>query len=182
VKPDSGISKPSLNVENQKPLEEHSLNGASAFAFDSGDTIVHADEIASASIISSSSVFRSAMTAACRSKLNDVQIVDPQELSPDMHINDELLPRNSEDESTLEKASWPEEVVKSVSFGRIDSYTFKGAIDPFRPLCIYELRGRCNNDKCPWQHLRENSTRNVNEHDSSDDAGMCVPVCPSQRL
>ncbi|KAJ8433741.1 hypothetical protein Cgig2_019809 [Carnegiea gigantea] len=172
VEPDNRISETILNIENQKPVEEHSLNNSRALAFDYEDTIFHSKEITSASIISSSSIFRSAMMAACRSKLNDVQIIEQQEFSPGMHIDNELLPRKSEDESSLEKAIWPEEVIKSVSFGRIDSYAFKGVIDPFRPLCMHELRGRCNNDECPWQHLRDKSSRNVNEHDSCDDGAI----------
>ncbi|PKA63247.1 hypothetical protein AXF42_Ash017715 [Apostasia shenzhenica] len=27
-------------------------------------------------------------------------------------------------------------------------------IQPFWPLCMYELRGRCNDDECPWQHIK----------------------------
>ena len=26
--------------------------------------------------------------------------------------------------------------------------------DPFWPICIFELRGKCNDDECPWQHLQ----------------------------
>ncbi|CAH8376278.1 unnamed protein product [Eruca vesicaria subsp. sativa] len=38
---------------------------------------------------------------------------------------------------------------------RIDLYTPNLKIDPFLPLCMYELRGRCNNDECSWQHFKD---------------------------
>jgi hypothetical protein len=33
-----------------------------------------------------------------------------------------------------------------------DSITWSHSIDPFKPLCKFEHRGKCNNDDCPWQH------------------------------
>ncbi|XP_024020478.1 uncharacterized protein LOC21409015 isoform X4 [Morus notabilis] len=48
-------------------------------------------------------------------------------------------------------------------------YTCDIAIDPFRPLCMYELRGKCNNDECPWQHVRDNLNRTVS-HDKRGDS------------
>ncbi|KAM7270403.1 hypothetical protein ACFE04_029617 [Oxalis oulophora] len=39
--------------------------------------------------------------------------------------------------------------------GAMGSYTNNHAMDPFWPICIFELRGKCNNDECPWQHLKE---------------------------
>ncbi|XP_009798389.1 uncharacterized protein [Nicotiana sylvestris] len=38
------------------------------------------------------------------------------------------------------------------------SYTCDFAIDPLWPLCIFELRGKCNNDECSWQHVRDYSS------------------------
>lgn len=63
-------------------------------------------------------------------------------------------------------------------FGReIGSYTCDIVVDPFRPLCMYELRGKCNNDECPWQHVRDNSNA-IMSHDQSGDSdsdGMQIP-------
>ena len=28
-------------------------------------------------------------------------------------------------------------------------------INPFRPLCDFEHRGKCNNEDCPWQHAKD---------------------------
>uniref|UniRef100_A0A1J3IIB0 Putative zinc-finger domain-containing protein n=1 Tax=Noccaea caerulescens TaxID=107243 RepID=A0A1J3IIB0_NOCCA len=37
----------------------------------------------------------------------------------------------------------------------IGFYTCNLKVDPFRPFCMYELRGRCNNDECSWQHFKD---------------------------
>ncbi|KAF8021986.1 hypothetical protein BT93_G2194 [Corymbia citriodora subsp. variegata] len=36
-------------------------------------------------------------------------------------------------------------------------YSCNVPVDPLWPLCMYELRGKCNNDECPWQHIRDSS-------------------------
>ncbi|KAF3433744.1 hypothetical protein FNV43_RR24847 [Rhamnella rubrinervis] len=54
----------------------------------------------------------------------------------------------------------------------IGSYTSNVAVDSFWPLCMYELRGKCNNDECPWQHVKDYSNSIVyqNEHEDFDSA------------
>lgn len=32
--------------------------------------------------------------------------------------------------------------------------------DPFVPLCPFELQGKCNDDKCPYQHLQKKNAIN----------------------
>ncbi|XP_044507926.1 uncharacterized protein LOC123227264 isoform X3 [Mangifera indica] len=52
-------------------------------------------------------------------------------------------------------------------FGRAyGSYT----CNPFWPLCMYELRGKCNNDECPWQHVKDFSNGSMCQH-QHDDSG-----------
>ena len=51
------------------------------------------------------------------------------------------------------------------------SYTTDLAIDPFWPLCMYELRGKCNNNECSWQHVRDYSCR-ITDYDKSNSTGM----------
>ncbi|GAV76080.1 zf-C3H1 domain-containing protein [Cephalotus follicularis] len=48
------------------------------------------------------------------------------------------------------------------------SYTCNRAVDPFWPLCMYELRGKCNNDECPWQHVKNISNGHVTQHQQND--------------
>ncbi|MCD9642621.1 hypothetical protein HAX54_029505 [Datura stramonium] len=38
------------------------------------------------------------------------------------------------------------------------SYSCNFSIDPLWPLCIFELRGKCNNPECSWQHVRDYSS------------------------
>lgn len=54
------------------------------------------------------------------------------------------------------------------------SYSCSPEVDPFWPLCMYELRGKCNNDECPWQHVRDYNDGNRNSE--YDDTGMEVFV------
>ncbi|XP_071934630.1 uncharacterized protein [Coffea arabica] len=51
--------------------------------------------------------------------------------------------------------------------GQSGYYSCNLAIDPFWPLCMYELRGRCNNSECSWQHVRDYCCNNM-KHDSTD--------------
>lgn len=43
---------------------------------------------------------------------------------------------------------------KDLNVGNTGSYSCSVTIDPFWPLCMYELRGKCNNDECASQHAR----------------------------
>ncbi|XP_038980951.1 uncharacterized protein LOC103716970 isoform X2 [Phoenix dactylifera] len=38
------------------------------------------------------------------------------------------------------------------------------ALDPFWPFCMFELRGKCNDDECPWQHVRNCTQRKLKQH------------------
>lgn len=60
----------------------------------------------------------------------------------------------------------------------VGTYSTGPAIDPFWPLCMYELRGKCNNDECPWQHVKDYSNTNMHQHqhDNSGIAGMVNPL------
>ncbi|CAL9205695.1 uncharacterized protein LOC135631820 isoform X1 [Musa acuminata AAA Group] len=37
------------------------------------------------------------------------------------------------------------------------------SIDPFWPFCLFELRGKCNNDECPWQHVKQCTKRKLKQ-------------------
>ena len=71
-----------------------------------------------------------------------------------------------------------EEVVLG-SFGKeMGSYVCTIAVDPFWPLCMYELRGKCNNDECPFQHVKDISKSDMyqNAQDGSDITGMNISI------
>lgn len=84
--------------------------------------------------------------------------------SPRPHIND----KNSSDDSHYEvesvsSSSTPrEETSVDLYFKEVGFYSCNADIDPLWPLCMYELRGKCNDDECPWQHVRNYSCRNLN--------------------
>lgn len=40
----------------------------------------------------------------------------------------------------------------------VGSYSNNLAINSFWPLCMFELRGKCNDDECPMQHIRDYSS------------------------
>ena len=71
-----------------------------------------------------------------------------------------------------------EEAGRGLSRKEMGSYMCTIAVDPFWPLCMFELRGKCNNDECPFQHVKDFSNRNTysNAHDDSDSAGMNIFV------
>ncbi|XP_058208420.1 uncharacterized protein LOC131321424 isoform X1 [Rhododendron vialii] len=60
--------------------------------------------------------------------------------------------------------------ILSSSSGKVGCYTSTLAIDPFWPLCMFDLRGKCNNDECPWQHVKDFSC----ELENSDNADCQV--------
>ncbi|WCJ19563.1 hypothetical protein M5689_001848 [Euphorbia peplus] len=90
--------------------------------------------------------------------------------------DDETGPKNSVVRGSL-TASTIEGSVSQCS-KETGSFTHDLAVDPFWPLCMYELRGKCNNDQCPWQHARDFSNENVGQHplDSSDNADFQVEL------
>ncbi|XVE69144.1 hypothetical protein DITRI_Ditri09bG0127000 [Diplodiscus trichospermus] len=69
-------------------------------------------------------------------------------------------------------ANSSEEIVRGLSGKEMGSYVCTIAVDPFWPLCMYELRGKCNNNECPFQHVKDYSRRNTyrNANDDSDVA------------
>ncbi|XP_010922378.1 uncharacterized protein [Elaeis guineensis] len=44
------------------------------------------------------------------------------------------------------------------------------ALDPFWPFCMFELRGKCNDDECPWQHARNCMQRKLKQHRCSSSS------------
>ncbi|KAC9501782.1 hypothetical protein E3N88_45732 [Mikania micrantha] len=53
------------------------------------------------------------------------------------------------------------------------SYFNNLPINPFWPHCMFELRGKCNDDECPWQHVRDYSSKNI-ESNNNDHGSLCL--------
>lgn len=62
--------------------------------------------------------------------------------------------------------------ILSSSSRKVGCYTSTLAIDPFWSLCMFDLRGKCNNIECPWQHVKDFSC----ELENSDNAGMSTSI------
>lgn len=98
-----------------------------------------------------------------------------------LKFRNENSPCNScnEDGSSIKSSEFPISNLTEISSGGdtsvkdIGSYTNTVSVDPHWPLCMFELRGRCNNDECPWQHLKdcEVGTKRPRQLDSSGSAG-----------
>ncbi|KAL5992042.1 hypothetical protein ACLOJK_012955 [Asimina triloba] len=59
-----------------------------------------------------------------------------------------------------------------------NSYASDLAIDPLWPFCMYELRGKCNDDECPWQHARDYTKRDLKQIYDSPNCGMILSYEP----
>ncbi|ONK76961.1 uncharacterized protein A4U43_C02F1690 [Asparagus officinalis] len=45
--------------------------------------------------------------------------------------------------------------------GKLELHNYDLTIDPFWPFCMFELRGKCNNEECLWQHIKHHTHRNL---------------------
>ncbi|KVI06926.1 putative zinc-finger domain-containing protein [Cynara cardunculus var. scolymus] len=50
------------------------------------------------------------------------------------------------------------------------------AINPFWPFCMFELRGKCNDDDCRWQHLKDYSSRSIDCNNSDNVLGSSLQM------
>ncbi|XVF23855.1 hypothetical protein REPUB_Repub13aG0075600 [Reevesia pubescens] len=93
------------------------------------------------------------------------------------YVNFDEIERSSQIANSLEEAVW------GLSGKEMGSYMCTIAIDPFWPLCMYELRGKCNNDECPFQHVNDFSKINTyqNAHDDSDNADCQLGLTSCQQ-
>ncbi|KAK6929314.1 putative zinc-finger domain, partial [Dillenia turbinata] len=78
--------------------------------------------------------------------------------------------------STFRENSFAE-TITCIGLAENGTYTCNLAIDPFWPLCIFELRGKCNNEECSWQHVKDYSKSYANKQDDShaQTVGLCWP-------
>lgn len=105
------------------------------------------------------------------SKLNSKQLLNKNRW---FHVNDGENENNSCHGSRAECSSMLAMAVPAAwnLSSEESSYSCSPAVDPFWPLCMYELRGKCNNDECPWQHAKDyNDGNHQSQHSENDDAG-----------
>ncbi|KAL6622442.1 hypothetical protein ACP70R_032321 [Stipagrostis hirtigluma subsp. patula] len=51
------------------------------------------------------------------------------------------------------------ESIKMLSTTQQDNGMAHSGIDPFWPFCMFELRGKCNDEECQWQHAEHHAWR-----------------------
>ncbi|KAM4104531.1 hypothetical protein ACJW30_06G165000 [Castanea mollissima] len=74
--------------------------------------------------------------------------------------------------------------IEDLSGREFGSYTCSPIVDPFWPLCMYELRGKCNNDECPWQHVKDYTNGKIHQQQlgDSDNADSNVGLILHRRI
>lgn len=74
----------------------------------------------------------------------------------------------------IQRSNATANTIEDLSGREFGSYTCSPIVDPFWPLCMYELRGKCNNDECPWQHVKDYTIGKIHQQQlgDSDNAGM----------
>lgn len=100
--------------------------------------------------------------------LVELQTRDQQSQDNDIY-NEESAHVNSD---KIQSNSAIANAIKDLSGREFGSYTCNPTVNPFWPLCMYELRGKCNNDECPWQHVKDYSNGSMYQHNDPDCAGM----------
>ncbi|KAL5206204.1 hypothetical protein ABZP36_034413 [Zizania latifolia] len=65
------------------------------------------------------------------------------------------------------------ENAKMHSTTRKDNAIVCSGIDPFWPFCMFELRGKCNDEECQWQHIEHHAWRKSKhtKHAMPSDSG-----------
>ncbi|KAF5201096.1 zinc finger C3H1 domain protein [Thalictrum thalictroides] len=62
------------------------------------------------------------------------------------------------------------------NMGDMGSYASDRLIDPFWPVCMFELRGKCNDEACLWQHEKDYSGRKTWQHDNPESPNYEVAL------
>ncbi|GAB2276642.1 hypothetical protein Dimus_011360 [Dionaea muscipula] len=102
---------------------------------------------------------------------SNMQVIDQQNF--DAASDDSWSIKSKENQLSVGGENFVAEIVRHELTGGIDSYISGSAIHPFWPLCMYELRGKCNNEECPWQHSKDYCNPNFNQHHCSDNNADC---------
>lgn len=168
-----------LEIQREHSIEHLSLNSHSSGYFEDRYSF-GGDHSLTSMIFSPSYILRSAF--GYMKVINPTNVIEHQDRSQRSGTCD----TNIEDGSFINSgiAQFSSTMVVPVKktlvklCGReVGSYTTGPAVDPFWPLCMYELRGKCNNDECPWQHVKDYSTTDMSphQHDNSEIAGMTNP-------
>lgn len=101
-------------------------------------------------------------------------------LSPDINDKGGVKDICPENQTVMLSEDMPEMATLSLFNEKSGYYSRNLAIDPLWPLCMFELRGKCNNDECSWQHVKDYNSDSM-QRDTVDDIGMTT-LLMSQNL
>ncbi|XP_062092706.1 uncharacterized protein LOC133798443 isoform X2 [Humulus lupulus] len=170
----SNSDAPDIQLEHcneDNCLISHSLTN-------SEDNRVYDKEDSSCISISSSNIFKSAfanLKTITPQTLMEWLARNQQNYTSGINKKEDACAKSDQMQGSNTQADSTDEAIVEF-FGReIGSYNCDIAVDPFRPLCMYELRGKCNNDECPWQHVRDNSSAIIS-HDQNNDSDSDAKV------
>ncbi|OWM70070.1 hypothetical protein CDL15_Pgr025919 [Punica granatum] len=124
-------------------------------------------------------------TFSLRSAFHHVKIVTPLRIESHRQNDESDVNTNGADSVDIGPIEWITHTSNSPSKDATDmcereasSYSCDLAVDPFWPLCMFELRGRCNDEECTWQHVKDYSvgkmSRNVHDESNGNDQQMTL--------
>lgn len=148
--------KMSAEVDHQCNNEKLGSNSASPSSYICLDSCISTGD--------DKSQFASSDTFAypiLKSAILDFKASDSMDLLKLRIRNSIVQTSHDQGEDNLGSSTIPR-ISSAVSVDLIDSksgsYSCNFTIDPLWPLCIFELRGKCNNPECSWQHVRDYSS------------------------
>ncbi|KAJ9545558.1 hypothetical protein OSB04_025265, partial [Centaurea solstitialis] len=147
---EKSLSEHPMGIKDQCPAEQFSVNNGSSLA---------------------EPILRSAFGYAkltsemksMQSRTKDLQI----------HTNDIYDEKKVVDGASGATAT---DVISNENMSEVGSYSNNFAINPFWPLCMFELRGKCNDDDCRWQHLKDQSSRSINRNNNDTVLGSSLQI------
>ncbi|XP_039051686.1 uncharacterized protein LOC120193179 isoform X2 [Hibiscus syriacus] len=167
----SGPEKPNEVTPEAVENEDQHQEKNNILKFDSSANVAENGFSAGCHFSVSSSIFSPSIL---RSAIGHLKALSPISRQREDHVYGEEAAYVNIDEikQSSQITNSLEEAIRDLSGKRMGSYMCDIAIDPSWPLCMYELRGKCNNDECPFQHVKELSKRDtyLNTNDDSDSA------------
>lgn len=90
----------------------------------------------------------------------------------DSNIDGNTSPDSANEEKETLATNLADHTCKDLFESVPSSYSCAAPVHPNWELCMYELRGKCNNDECPWQHIKDHSIKKTSHHKDSEATGV----------
>lgn len=86
-------------------------------------------------------------------------------------VNDRVYPGDHEEIKDMDSSDLSQRISLDLCEVEMIFDSRNVAVEPFWPLCMYELRGKCNDNECPWQHLKDSLSGDVSRLPQRDSNG-----------